>query len=418
MAEPLNLENIHGLDPNNKSLCTIEASCVTGFEPMAAEEVKVLLGQNANVHRGRIVFDVPIQDVKKALKLKCVNTVWVMIGHTSDIGYPDTEEGQMSTLMDFAGNRLDWEKGLDVWRNVTEFKGSVYQDESKVEVESTPSLDNSIPEGESSPKQFKLSPLTFRCTCYRSGTNHKFKSTEVQQMVGGRVQEKFQWPVSCKNYDLEFTINCDVNQVYCGINLTNISLFNRTVTHFGPCTLKPPISASLVMLAQLEPGDIVLDPMCGGGTISLEGCQMGPHYHIGGEIHDLAIRRSMDNYINLKTRNSLLATPPADFFQWDCLLPALKDNSVDVMITDLPFGKRSGSKADNRVLYPRTLTSMARVVRPNTGRAVLLTQDKRSMFQALKKVEKYWKQRKLISTNIGGLTALVFLMNRTSESPP
>ena len=277
MAEPLNLENIYGLDPNNKSLCTVEASCVTGFEPMAAEEVKVLLGQNANVHRGRIVFDVPIKDVKKALKLKCVNTVWVMIGHTSDIGYPDTEDGQMSTLMDFAGNRLDWEKGLDVWRNVTEFKGSVYQDESKVEAESTPSLENSnIPDGESSPKHFKLSPLTFRCTCYRSGTNHKFKSTEVQQMVGGRVQEKFQWPVSCKNYDLEFTINCDVNQVYCGINLTNISLFNRTVTHFGPCTLKPPISASLVMLAQLEPGDIVLDPMCGGGTISLEGCQMGP----------------------------------------------------------------------------------------------------------------------------------------------
>ncbi len=46
-----------------------------------------------------------------------------------------------------------------------------------------------------------------------------------------------------------------------------------------------------------------------------------------------------------------------------------------------PFGKRSGSKADNRVLYPNTLISMARVVRPNTGRAVLLTQDKTSMFK-------------------------------------
>jgi Putative RNA methylase family UPF0020 len=46
-----------------------------------------------------------------------------------------------------------------------------------------------------------------------------------------------------------------------------------------------------------------------------------------------------------------------------------------------PFGKRSGSKADNRVLYPKILTSMARVVRPVTGRAVLLTQDKTSMFK-------------------------------------
>ena len=46
-----------------------------------------------------------------------------------------------------------------------------------------------------------------------------------------------------------------------------------------------------------------------------------------------------------------------------------------------PFGKRSGSKADNRVLYPKILTSMARVVKPVTGRAVLLTQDKTSMFK-------------------------------------
>ena len=31
------------------------------------------------------------------------------------------------------------------------------------------------------------------------------------------------------------------------------------------------------------------------------------------------------------------------------------DISVDVIVSDLPFGKRSGSKADNKVLYPQTL---------------------------------------------------------------
>ena len=79
--------------------------------------------------------------------------------------------------------------------------------------------------------------------------------------------------------------------------------------------------------------------------------------------------------------------PAADFIQWDCLLPCLRDNSVDIIVTDLPFGKRSGSKADNRVLYPRTLLSLARVVRPGTGRAVLLTQDKNSMLKSLNKIE-------------------------------
>jgi len=412
MADPLDLDGIEGLNSANEHVCTIEASCVTGFEPMAAEEVINNLGCVANVHRGRVVFDIDIVKVKEVLKLRCVNTVWVMLGHTHNFEYPATEEEQITKLMDFAENSLDWDKGLKVWKSITEFKGEMYPAELKSKHDEIEDC------SESSPKVAKLSPLSFRCTCYRSGTNHKFRSTEVQQMVGGRVQEKFNWPVSCKNYDLEFTINCDVNQVYCCINLTNVSLFNRTVTHFGPCTLRPPISASLVMLAKLEVGDVVLDPMCGGGTISLEGCQMGAQYHIGGEIHEMAVKRSMDNYLALKEKNNLRIQPSADFFQWDCLYPCLKNNSVDVIITDLPFGKRSGSKADNRVLYPRTLLSMARVVRPVTGRAVLLTQDKRSMFGCFKQVEKYWKHTKQISTNIGGLTALVFLMSRTGESPP
>lgn len=414
MAEPLDLTGITGLDPGNKHVCTIEASCVTGFEAMAAEEVTNNLGSVATVHRGRVVFDIHISKVKEVLKLRCVNTVWVMLGHTHNMEYPDTEEDQMAKLMDFAEKMLDWDKGLEVWKSVTGFQGEMYP--AELESKHKDAEDGT----EASAKVAKLSPLSFRCTCYRSGNNHKFRSTEVQQMVGGRVQEKFNWPVNCKNYDLEFTINCDVKQVYGCINLTNISLFNRTVTHFGPCTLRPPIAASLVMLAKLEVGEVVLDPMCGGGTISLEGCQMGGggQYHIGAEIHDMAIKRSMDNYMALQGKNSLPSQPAADFFQWDCMAPCLRDNSVDVIITDLPFGKRSGSKADNRVLYPRTLLSMARVVRPSTGRAVLLTQDKRSMFGCFKQVEKYWKHTKQISTNIGGLTALVFLMSRTAESPP
>ena len=141
---------------------------------------------------------------------------------------------------------------------------------------------------------------------------------------------------------------------------------------------------------------------------------MGSQYHLGGEIHELAVSRCRENYSQLPVRNSLPCRPPADFLQWDCLLPCLRDASVDVIVSDLPFGKRSGSKADNRVLYPSTLLAMARLVRPETGRAVLLTQDKNSMIKTIKKVDKYWKSTKFISTNVGGLNALVFLFQRTS----
>ena len=42
MAEPLKVEGLVGLAPDHADTCTLEASCVTGFEPMAVEEIKVL----------------------------------------------------------------------------------------------------------------------------------------------------------------------------------------------------------------------------------------------------------------------------------------------------------------------------------------------------------------------------------------
>ena len=72
-------------------------------------------------------------------------------------------------------------------------------------------------------------------------------------------------------------------------------------------------------------------------------------------MHDLAIDRTAKNIAGLSALMKLPAQPKVDAFKWNALAPCLKDNSVDVIISDLPFGKRSGSKADNRVLYPRTL---------------------------------------------------------------
>merc|ERR1719445_1998758 len=107
MADPLNLEGIEGLDKGRTDICTIEASCVTGFEAIQ--------------QRGRVVFDIDVARVNKVSELRCVNTVWVMLGHSEDIQYPDTEESQMDVLRNFVNSSLDWRKGLNVWRKYTGF---------------------------------------------------------------------------------------------------------------------------------------------------------------------------------------------------------------------------------------------------------------------------------------------------------
>lgn len=68
-----------------------------------------------------------------------------------------------------------------------------------------------------------------------------------------------------------------------------------------------------------------------------------------------------------------------DVAHWDATRLPLRSQCVDAVVTDLPFGKRLGKKADNRVLYYESLVELARVTRMKTGRAVLLTWDKGSM---------------------------------------
>eukprot|EP00088_Acartia_fossae_P018880 TRINITY_DN20945_c0_g1_i6.p1 TRINITY_DN20945_c0_g1~~TRINITY_DN20945_c0_g1_i6.p1 ORF type:complete len:397 (+),score=62.27 TRINITY_DN20945_c0_g1_i6:43-1233(+) len=393
MAEPLNLDGFRGLVDDK--LCTIEASCNTGFEFLVLEEVKEILGCEGRCHRGRVIFDINTEDVPKTLKLRTVNNLWVLVGHTGKFSYPAESEDQLISLADYAES-LPWDKALQVWKDVMKFKGTVIKEDKDTKVDDVPS---------------------FRCSCYRTGSNHKFKSSEAQISVGGRIHDIFGWNVKMKDYDLEVVMNCDIDQVYVTIALTNKALFNRTLSHLGFLCLKPTVCACLVRFAKIEPGDVVLDPMCGGGSIPLEGSQMDTGgYFIGGEISPGGAERSRKNQTDISTLHGLSKVPLMDAMQWDALHPCLRDNSVDVIISDLPFGKRSGSKADNRVLYPRTMNAMARLVRPSTGRAVLLTQDKTSMFKTFGKIQKYWKLNRYFGINIGGLHGLIFLFNRTQQN--
>jgi 23S rRNA G2445 N2-methylase RlmL len=45
-------------------------------------------------------------------------------------------------------------------------------------------------------------------------------------------------------------------------------------------------------LAGVEAGDIVVDPMCGGGSIPIEAALTYPKaFHIGGDFHEKAVQR-------------------------------------------------------------------------------------------------------------------------------
>jgi adenylyl- and sulfurtransferase ThiI len=49
----------------------------------------------------------------------------------------------------------------------------------------------------------------FRCTCYRSGEDHNFGSQDAAKEIGGAMQDKFNWTVKMKGFDIEVVVNID-----------------------------------------------------------------------------------------------------------------------------------------------------------------------------------------------------------------
>lgn len=73
-------------------------------------------------------------------------------------------------------------------------------------------------------------------------------------------------------------------------------------------------------------------------------------------------------------KNTALSRSPFDVMFADVrTAPVLREASVDVCVSDLPFGKRCLGRDALPRLYAKLITFLARVLRPGTGRAVLMT---------------------------------------------
>ncbi|GAB6030795.1 THUMP domain-containing protein 3 [Chamberlinius hualienensis] len=364
--------------------CTIEATVVTGLEFLAASECEQKLGATVLTSRGRIVFQVPFQDVSKVLTLKAIDNAFLIIFHNNNVEFPDDKDECLNNLSNIIPE-CHWEKGLKI---VKELKNGILEEQE----------------------------LKFRVTCNRAcgplpGGKHAFNSPDVARFLGGIVHDKFNWKADMTKFDVEVVVNIVQSQVYVCFALTNESLHKRNIVDFGFTTLRSTIAYNLLQLADIKDGDVVCDPMCGSGAIPIEGALGWPkNMFLCGDFHQVPVTKTTNNKAHIENQNS--KNLGLDIFRWDIAHLPLKSNSVDVFITDMPFGKRSGSKAINIELYPKILSEMGRVSNKDMGRAVLLTQDRKTMVRSLQKVFNLWKLVRVFPINLGGLSAGVYYLHR------
>jgi tRNA (guanine6-N2)-methyltransferase len=231
---------------------------------------------------------------------------------------------------------------------------------------------------------------------------HGYRRTDARTALAKGLAGKLpaSWRHAEENAAVEIWLTIDGATAVCGLRLSDRTMRHRTYKREHlPASLRPTVAAAMIRLAEVRPTDVLLDPMCGAGTILGEQLARGRDFArvkvVGGDLSIEALRAAEAN---------LRRVGLAHLCRWDaCRLP-LPDHFADRIVSNPPFGKQLGDPEQIEPLYRAMVRSYDRVLRPN-GRAVLLVADGRALKDAVRKVG--WTHLRDVRVRILGQRATI-----------
>jgi tRNA (guanine6-N2)-methyltransferase len=119
----------------------------------------------------------------------------------------------------------------------------------------------------------------------------------------------------------------------------------------------------MLQLVKVLPGQKVLDPCCGTGTILVEAAKCRAIAQ-GGDAHRAAVEVAQ---LNTRTANVV-----ARIEQWDARALPLPDDYIDRIVTNLPWGRQVRVDRDLASFYKGVCGELHRVL-SSAGRIAILT---------------------------------------------
>jgi 23S rRNA G2445 N2-methylase RlmL len=160
----------------------------------------------------------------------------------------------------------------------------------------------------------------------------------------------------------------------------------------------------------LKPHHVVLDPMCGAGTILAETFLFARQHErpqvpwnltlLGGDIDPHHLRAAKVN---------LHALAELPLRTWDARKLPLDGAGVDRIISNLPFGKQLSSPEEIGPLYRAAAKEMDRVLRPK-GKAVVLVAEAAALKDAVRPLD--WKQERFVPVRVLGQRAVIMVYRK------
>jgi tRNA (guanine6-N2)-methyltransferase len=248
--------------------------------------------------------------------------------------------------------------------------------------------------------------LRYRVIARMAG-QHQFRRVDLARAVTRGIDERedHSWRFSPDDADVEFWVTLLDDELILAIRLTDERMRHREYKVAQlPGSLRPSVAAALAWLSQPGPDDLVLDPLCGAGTILIERAHLGRYRLLIGCDHDAAALAAARENVGPRYK-------PLELHPWDAAAIPLPDHSVSTIITNLPWGNRHGSHVENRRLYPRLFHEFQRLIQPG-GRLVILTGETRLMSELSSR--ELFRPDKILQVSILGANAAVYVLSTKS----
>jgi 23S rRNA G2445 N2-methylase RlmL len=243
---------------------------------------------------------------------------------------------------------------------------------------------------------------------------HGYRRADAVKALGRGLAGKLpaSWRPAPENAAVEIWLTIHGAMAVCGLRLSDRTMRHRKykVEHL-PASLRPSVAAAMVRLADLKPGQTVLDPMCGAGTLLAEALLFArAHRLAGGVPWDLTVLGG-----DLDPAHARAAAANLSRFgeirpqTWDARQLPLPDASADRILCNPPFGKQLASPEEVKPLYRQSIQEMDRVLRPG-GRAVLIVSDVDALKQAVEGTD--WRQQRRVNLRVLGQRASILVYRK------
>lgn len=215
------------------------------------------------------------------------------------------------------------------------------------------------------------------------------------------------WKHAEENASVEIWLTIHGATALCGMRLSDRTMRHRTYKYEHlPASIRPTVAAAIARLADLKPGQTVLDPMCGAGTLlaeahlatkgrkTSEGAEWSMRF-VGGDIDPGHLRAAQ---VNLRQFGI------TDLQTWDARELPIENASADRIVCNPPFGKQLSTPAEIVPLYREAVREMDRALKSG-GKAVLIVADAKALRLAAERVG--WKEQRHVQVRMLGQRAFI-----------